>query len=271
MHFSSPAAGLIGAQTHVFERQAHQRRRPALLRFDGHQRGQRLLDLVARGLGQRVSVAGGAGGGITRAAGGENHRVGKELLPRLRRHALAVTFVGHQRRDAAVIANLHIQPFQLPAQGLNDIVGMVGNREHALTAFHLQRNAQRLDQLHKLLIAQRSEGGVHEPRIAQNAAHELLFVRRVGHVAAALARDVDLFAQLFISFQQQHTRACPSGKERGHHAGRASAHNDQFFLAFVILPILQDIRRICPRSAPCCQSNPSLRGGGAGPARRSAR
>ena len=69
-------------------------------------------------------------------------------------------------------------------------------------------------------------GRVEELRVARHLPEKVVDIRHVRHVAAALAGDVDLLAELFVLLQQNDLRSGVGGLQRGHHARRTAA-NDQ--------------------------------------------
>ena len=262
--------GRIRRQAHVFERQAHQIGRPAFARLNGHQRCARRFNRMSRCLRKAIAVASRAGGGIAHATGCNDDRVRRNAFARLQLYAGNAAVLNQQRFCAGIQPNVHIPLLHRPLERENDIAGMIGYGKYAIAALGLERHALAFDQPHQALVVQLRQRRIQKPRIAEYMAQKLLALGRIGHIAAALAGDVHLFAELFILLEQNDLRSGARGINRGHHSRGAAADHDDSVL-HAILPSWRGKRRIYPRFAPCFRNIRKPRGGGAGRAPRSAR
>ena len=209
-----------GAQRHVLEGQALQLRAPALPGHDGDQRRPDLRDLVAKAARQGVAAAVRARRRVGRPAAGQHQRV----------EALRPKVPGHQERlallargpDAGAQAHARAALPHHPLQRARDVRGLVRDGEHAPAALDLERDARALDPAHQVLVGQVRKRRVQEAAVARVSAQELLRRRGIGHVAAALARDVELFAELLVPLQEQDLGPGLPGGDGRHHARRAA-------------------------------------------------
>ena len=147
---------------------------------------------------------------------------------------------------------------------------MIGFREHAIAALGFERNTLAFDQLHEPDIIQLRKRRIQESRIAEHVAQKLFPIGCIGDVTASFSGNINLFAQLFIPFEQNDLRSGTRGVNRSHHSRSAAADYDDF-LRHIILPSSRGKRHICPISAPCPRSIRKPRGGGAVRAQRSVR
>ena len=186
-----------------------------------HQRTPGLHDGMAQRGGHFVAVAGGASTGIGHAAGGDDHRVGgiASLLPRHRRHMA----LRRLHRRGTVVDPADAQRLYFSLQGVGDVEGAVGHREHPVAPLHLQRYAAALEKRHGVPAGEPGQGAVQEPAVAGDVGHQALQIRIVGDVAAALSRDIDFFAQPLVGLYQAHLRAALRGGDGGHQTGGAAA------------------------------------------------
>ena len=243
----------VGKELDVAQGKPGKRVRPRLHRLDGHEGGQGIGERVPRLLRHEVSVAGGAGGGVAEAAGGEDHRVRLECFTVFQNYAHGAPALCQQTGNARVQTHRHAKARKFARERASHVAGLVRSGEDALAALCLQRQPEALHQLHGAKVVQRRQRRVQKARVAQYVAHELILLAGVGEVAATFAGDVDLFAQLFVALQQRDLRAAARGKQRGHQSSRAAA-NDQNMFLHVILRSWQDRRRNWPRSFPAPQS-----------------
>ena len=255
----------LRADAHVLERQAHQQTGPLFRHRQPHQRAGKRRHGMAVFLRKRIAVAGGAGGRIGQAAGGDHDRLRVQRAAAGERHGKAAILPAHAG-NRRIQRHLHARVPHAPGKGARHVARLVAHGKDTVAALHLRLGTQHGQQRSDVLMAELPHGRVEELAVARHLPEEVLGVAGVCHVAASLAGDVDLLAQLFVLFQQRHLRARPGGLQRGHHARRAAADDDD------VKPCLFQHRpcthpRFLPsggnaRSAPPC---------GAGPARRSAR
>ena len=215
----------LRAHAHILERQPHQQRGPLFRRRQPHQRARERRDRVAVFPGERIAVAGRSGGRIGQAASGDHDGFGVQLAAAGKRHGKATVLPAHMRHRR-IQRHLHAGILHAPGKGARHVARLVTHREDAVAALHLRLGAQHGQQSGDVLMAELPHGRVEELAVARHLTKEVLGVAGVRHVAAALAGDVDLLAQLFVFFQQRHLRARPSGLQRGHHARRAAADDD---------------------------------------------
>ena len=82
----------------------------------------------------------------------------------------------------------------------------------------------------KLFGTFRGEGGhgaVEKPAVPGSVPQNLFRRAVVGHIAAALAGDEQLFPQPVVLFQQQHLCPLPGRRDGGKHPRGTAAHHDQ--------------------------------------------
>ena len=193
---------IIGGQRDVLERQSRKLRAPGLLRLERYERALRRHDRMSERLRKPEPVARAAGGRIRETAGREDHRV--ERLDRL-----SNAYAGDRFAVRQDLRNAGVQPHVDPAgahglfERLQDIARMIGRRKYALSALHLQRHARRFDQRHDRRAVEMRVRAVQEPRIMNDVAEKALAVRRVRDVAAALAGDEQLLAELFVALKDR--------------------------------------------------------------------
>ena len=108
---------------------------------------------------------------------------------------------------------------------IHAILGLVALREDALPALHLHRHAVVREELHDVLIVKGAHTAVEEAAVALNVTDDLRHIRRIGDVAASLARDAHLAAGQFHLFQQRNPGAVLRRLDGGHHATGACSHD----------------------------------------------
>ena len=253
----------VGKELDIAQREPGKRVRPRLHRLDGHEGGQGVGERVPRLLRHAVSVAGGAGGGVAEAAGGEDDRVRPDRLAVFQKHARGAPALCQQAGNARAQAHRHAKARKFARERARHVAGLVRSGEDALAALGLEGETKALHQFHGAEVVQRRQRRVQKARVAQYVAHELFPLAGVGEVAAPLAGDVDLLAQLFVALQQRHLRAAARGKQRGHQTSRAAA-NDQNVFSHVILRSWRGIRRNWPRCFPAPRSVRKLPAAAAG-------
>ena len=219
-----------GRQTHVPQTQALQADTRDPRRDDplqGHQRPLQRRDGVPRLSRHPVTVSGGAGGRIADAAGGQHHRLGRVVSP-LPNNAADRAVLNLQGRRP-VPEDLHLQGLQPPFQRGADVKRAVADGKHPVSPLGFQRNAQLLKKAHHICAIEAVKGAVKELSITRNISQQPLDIRVVGHVAPALAGDIQFFPQPFVGFQQRDSRPLLRRRNSGHHPGGASAdHYDLF-------------------------------------------
>ena len=223
---------------------------PVLDQWD--QRADRRDDAVAEDGRKAVAVAGGAGGGIGLAAGGKDHsRRGKAAA------------VGADAGDSAVLGQklshprlTHRHPGfpQGAAQDVDHRRRPVRDRENAVAALDLEGAAAVFKEGLGLLRREAGERGIEKPAVARDVFQNLLPGAVVGHVAAALAGDVELFAETVVRLEEQDLRPVRGRLDRGKHAGGSAADDDHvsshgtFSLSFSFCFRWKVRRPIHPRS-----------------------
>ena len=90
----------------------------------------------------------------------------------------------------------------------------------------LQRNAQALKKRLHRLRREAGDGAGEESAVVGDVLEHLLHRAVVGHVAAALAGDVQLAPQLGVALQQGDGGPPLGGGKGGHASGRAAADNN---------------------------------------------
>ena len=107
--------------------------------FQGHQGGPGGHDGVPHGLRQPVPVPGGPGGGIGKAAGGQDHGPGREGL--LGQHHAGDPPILHLQSDGPVLFLGDACPFQGIEKGVDHVGGPVGTGKNTSPSFRLQGDA----------------------------------------------------------------------------------------------------------------------------------
>ena len=179
---------------------------------------------MAQGPGKGVSVAGGAGGGIGQSPGADRRR-GAGVAPPVRAHAGDRTALGqdlaHALADEANAALL-----RHARQRIGHVVGVVGNRKDPAAPLDLERHALRFKELHHRRGRKGVEGAFEKARIGANECQQLPGLGVVGHIAAALSRDAQLFAHPGVGIEYQHASPAARRGDGGHHArGTRAAHS----------------------------------------------
>ncbi len=193
-------------------------------RAQRHQGPCGLYDGVSGGPGQPVAVPGAAGQRIAHAAGGHNNA--GRLIVRLLPLDAPEPAVPEQQRLGPVPHDLHLQPAQVFLQRAADVKGPVRYREHPVPPLRLQRHAQALEKVHHVPAAEPGEGAVQKPPAAGHILQEFLQAAAVGHVAPALAGNIQLFAQPLIGLQQHCPPAVFRRRAGGHHSGGPAANHN---------------------------------------------
>ena len=201
-----------------------------LLCHQGHQRRPGLHNGMAQSPGKFVPIAGGPGKGVAHPAGGDDHRLAG-VLPLLPCYA-GKPVLFYRQADRPVLNNSHLCLPQGPQQGVDDIGGLVGLGEDPVAPLDLQRDPQPFKKSLCLLRGKTGDGAGEEFAVARDVLQHLLHRTVVGHIAPALAGDVQLSAQLGIALQQGDR--CPllrSGQGR-HTSGGAAADDDDLTQLF---------------------------------------
>ena len=215
-----------------------------------------------------VSVAGGAGHGIALTAGCKDDRIRLQFASVAQLHGRNRPHRGQHHFDTRIQHHAHAVFLQHPCQRPGYVACFFRRRKHAPAALHHNRTSGLFQQRHHILGRKHAQRAVQEPRIARHLPQEFLLIAIVGHVAATLAGDVDLFAQLFIAFQQCDVCAALCGVNRREHAARAATDDDNLSHACSLPP---DRRSARPRYSPAASGDGSARPCDAGPAIPAAR
>ena len=178
---------------------------------------------------QSVSVARGAGGGVAQPARAHDHGVGGHALAAFQQYAAHRAAINCQRLYARVQPHRNVQRLQLPGKRAGHVACFPAGGKHAVSALRLRGAAHAFQQLHQPPRGKRRKRREQKPRIAHHALHKLVGLAQVGHVAAALARQVELFAELLVALQQHRFAALLGRGERRHQpSGSAADHCHAF-------------------------------------------
>ena len=123
-------------------------------------------------------------------------------------------------------AHVYVQAAQSLFKGAGHIAGLLAFGKHAVAALHHNGAAVVFQKIHQRGGRQGVERAVQEARVLDHAFHKSVRLAGIGGVAAALAGDIDLFAQFFIALQQGYLRACLRSSHSRHEPGGAAADND---------------------------------------------
>ena len=217
---------------HIAQTQSHHG--PALVglgHLQGHQGAAGLHNGMAHGGGHIVTVAGGAGQRIGTAAGTENHPSGL-IGPLVGDHTghrtvgrLQGLDVGCHHSDAGTL--------QICPQSVNDRRGLVAFRKYPVAPLHLETAPQPFKKGHDLLRREGFHGAVEKAAVTGDVLQNLLGRAAVGDVAAALAGDVQFFAQPVVVLQKHHPGPQFRRRTGGHHPGGPGAHHQDISFPFV--------------------------------------
>ena len=189
-----------------------------------HQRTCGRNDCVADTLGQSVAVAGGAGQGIRGAAGTQDHPTAGNNAP-VGLYAGNVALLHEQSRGRS-LPTLYIVTLEAPLQDGDHVGRMVRNGKNPVAPLNLQRAAVFLKECHHPLRREATDTAVEETRVARHVFQHLLGRAGVGHIAAALSGNGQLFSKTVIFFHQQDPQAVFRALNGGEHSGSAPADDD---------------------------------------------
>ena len=212
----------LRGDSHILERQPLQEHRPFFIHRQADQRRAQPGDVQPVFFGEQIAVARAARRGITHAAGRDDHALGAQRAALRQLHVKAALRLPHMG-DLRVQRNHNARIPHPAIQRARHVARLVALREDAAAALNLGRRAEHLQQPGHILVRKLARCRVQKTRISRNLLKEIVDIRNVGHVAAPLARNVNLLAQFFVFFKQRHARARPSGLQRGHHTRRAAA------------------------------------------------
>ena len=184
---------------HVAQGQALHPGAEILLCHQGHQAGPGGQNGVPHAAGQRIAVAGGAGKRVGHPAGGDHRRPAgvKAVLPFHAQKDAVLPPQGH----GPILHHGHPRPAQGAEQGVDDVGGLVRPGKDPVPPLRLQRNAQALKKRLHRLRREAGDGAGEESAVVGDVLEHLLHRAVVGHVAAALAGDVQLAPQLGVALQ----------------------------------------------------------------------
>ena len=219
---------LEGGKGNVFERKAHKLLRPFFIGLDGGKGGAARINGVPQLLCKAVSVAGGAGGGVAHAAGCHDDFVSADDFAIFGFNAGRGFVFRDDPLYGGVETDGNAQTADFPFKAVCDIACVVAFGEDALAALHFELGAGVFNQIHKTEIVKAGKRRIQETRISHDVFHEFLAFGGICHIAAALAGDVDFFAELFVFFKKRYARACLRGIKACHDAGGAAADNNDF-------------------------------------------
>ena len=211
-------------KTDVFERQPRKRKRPVLLRYKRNKRWlarQHGMPCLRR---KAVTVARGARLRVTEPACRHNDRLrGKKrtACPHARYGAVRIT----DRTDCRIQANIDAGISNVSFQCAQNVARLIRRRKHPAPPFRFERHAERFDKPLDGLIIKRRKRAVQKSRVVGDSSEKRIALRAVGHIAAAFARNVKLFAEFFIPFKQGDRVARARRFRSRDHAGGSPAHN----------------------------------------------
>ena len=210
------------AQDHVPQGQALHPGAVAAVLLQGDERGARRHDGVPQRLRHAVAVAGRAGRGVGRPAGGQDHGPRRDDGP-VGADDAAHAAVLHGDVVRAQVADRHPRPAQGEEQRVHHVGGAVRARKNAPPTLGLEGDAQLFKISHDRGGREAREGAVQKAPVAGDVREHARRVGVVGEVAAALAGDVELTTELFVRLEQDHLGPGPPRPQGGHHPGGAAA------------------------------------------------
>ena len=216
---------LVGRERHVLEGEALHLGASLVRAFKRHEGRAARRDRVAQLLGEAVARSGGAGQRIAESTGADGGGAAREIA--LSRHD---SRHGAVFGDNLLCSGFHGLHPRLAAEGRDrrrHVVCVVRLRKDAVSALGLQRQARIFKEGHGVGGAETVQGAVEETAVAGDVCHHGLHVAVVGEVAAALARDAELAAQLVVRLQEHSLHAAVCRLIRAHHARGAAADDDK--------------------------------------------
>ena len=183
---------------------------------------------MPRPAGQVIAVPRGAGGGIGRPASGQNQgAAGKLPLVGDKGGHVPLFYV---QAGGPGLDHGDLQPPQLEKQRVDDVSGLVRGGKHPVAPLYLQLHPQVGEKALHIGGGGAAHGAEQKAAVPGGGGQGLLRGAVVGHVAAALAGDVQLAPHLLVALHQAHVRPQSGGGDGGHHPGGAAAHHDQIML-----------------------------------------
>ena len=192
--------------------------------FQRHQRAFRGGNGMPQGFCHGIAIPCGAGGGIGKAAGSQNHPPGR-ICTTLGSYSGNRTFL-LENLQYPVVLHMDTGFSQLGFQAVQDGGRAVGNGEHPVAPLHLQGALvllkKSLDSLRRKLL----QSAIQKLSVSGNICHHLLGGAVVGHIAPAFSGNEELLPQPVIPLQKQNLLPPLSRHDGCKHSGRAAADDD---------------------------------------------
>ena len=176
-----------------------------------------------------IAVACGAGAGVRCPTGAEDYGIGFKAGTALQFHGLYFPILSENLADRAVGFDFDIQFMELMHHGIHDILSLVADGKHTLTAFHLGRYTLRLEEVDNILIVIGPHGAVEELAIAVDILDDFRHGGGIGDIAAALAGNQHLLAGALHFFEYGNISTVFRRLDGGHHACGAGTDYNDFF------------------------------------------
>ena len=138
--------------------------------------------------------------------------------------SVLLTHLGH----SGVETHLYAPFLHGIAQGIDHIKGTIRFRKHAVSPLRLQSQSLILQKLHHALAVKAVERTVQKLWIAHGMVQQIFHITVIGHIAAALSRDHQLFAKPSILLQHGHLMSDICRTDGCHHSCGPAAYYDHF-------------------------------------------
>ena len=215
---------LIGGEADVFQGKALHLRAVFILAFQRHKRSLRRGNRMAEAFGKTVTVA-----------GRSRQRIGQAACADSSRAAADRSFLRHDAADASVFAadgfclrakETYTEAAAFLQQQLGHVVCIVADRKNAVTALDFERQTAIFKPGHHISGRKAVHRAVQEAPVPRHIGQYGFDVAVIGQIAATLAGDSQLPAQLLIGIKHRHSEAALGGRRGKHQPGCPAADHD---------------------------------------------
>jgi len=170
-------------------------RGPFLFGDQSHEGGDGLYDVVSCRAPHLVAVAAASELRVAFAAGGDNERGCEKRLRACADPGHAAPFVKNGL-DSRVEYDTHAEPRELFRERRDDIGSAVRNGKHGFTVGRMRLHPALVEERPKALSVEGAEGGADMGAVVWKAGYKILQGARVGEIAARIAGEKKLCAEL---------------------------------------------------------------------------
>lgn len=133
--------------------------------------------------------------------------------------------------------------FAIPQKASSHIARLVRKRENAVSALRFEPKPPFFQQPHRPFGRIAMDATRQKFSAVDNVLQKFGGGKVIGEIAAPLPRDIDLFACLFVFFDDEHFVAARRGGICRHQPGRARADHDHFFHLYFHRSIDREIEK----------------------------